>query len=125
MATIIEATDSTPKILLDFSSHLIAIVGESYPEDVNAFYGEIMKNVNDYLASTSGANIVVDINLKYFNSSSTKVFYNFFQALEAATEGNSVTINWRHAEEDDMSLETGEGFAEDLEHVTFNFLAYK
>jgi hypothetical protein len=124
MATIIEATDATPQIILDFAAHKIAFSGESYPEDVNHFYGDIMKAITAYLKASKNAPIVVDLNLKYFNSSSTKVFYNLFEMLEEATEFNSVTVNWHYAEEDDMALETGESFQEDLENVRLNLVSY-
>ncbi|MEY4504472.1 MAG: hypothetical protein RL154_766 [Pseudomonadota bacterium] len=124
MTVIIEATDATPKVILDFVSHNILISGESYPEDVNIFYGPIIEQIDGYLKSTQGQTIHIDINLKYFNSSSNKIFYNLFQMLESATENNTIVVNWRYAEEDDMSLETGESFKEDVEHLTFNLISY-
>jgi hypothetical protein len=124
MTAIIEATDATPKIILDFVSHNILISGESYPEDVNIFYGPIIEQIDGYLKSTQGQTINIDINLKYFNSSSNKIFYNLFQMLENVTEHNAIVVNWRYAEEDDMSLETGESFKEDVEHITFNLIPY-
>lgn len=124
MATIIEATEATPRVVLDFAAQNISFKGESYPEDVNAFYGDIMRAISTHLKASNNASIVVDMDLKYFNSSSTKIFYNFFEMLEVASEKNSIIVNWHYAEEDDMALETGESFQEDLERVRLNLVAY-
>ena len=64
---------------------------------------------------------VVNIELYYFNSSSSKVLMNFFEVLDkAAEQGCNITVNWIYEEEDEDSLEFGEEFAEDVDHLTFN-----
>jgi len=120
---IFEATAVTPKITLDLANNYFSFEGESYPEDVNAFYDPIMKPIESYLRNSEGKNFEFDFFLTYFNSASTKVFFNLFNLLEETTESNSVTVNWKHYEEDDTAEEFGQEFKEELDNVVFNFVA--
>lgn len=119
---IVEATAVTPKITLDPSKNYFSFEGESYPEDVNAFYDPIIKPLETYLKNSEGKAFEFDFFLTYFNSASTKVFFNLFNLLEDVTEMNSVTVNWKHYEEDDTAEEFGHDFKEDLVNVCFNFI---
>ncbi|MDA8403690.1 MAG: DUF1987 domain-containing protein, partial [Desulfobacteraceae bacterium] len=76
--------------------------------------------VEIFFAEPSDEPTVVNIELYYFNSSSSKVLMNFFEVLEKAAEaGQKITVNWIYEEEDEDSLEFGEEFAEDLSHIEF------
>jgi hypothetical protein len=47
--------------------------------------------VQNYLATCDGQSITVNVSLAYFNSSSTKMLFAFFDALnQAAMAGNDV-----------------------------------
>ena len=117
----IEATDRSPEIDFDFSANVFTIRGESYPEDVTAFYGEVIDNLEDHLSSLDGGGIEFNFELIYFNSSTAKVLMGLFDTLEETAEGDvDVTVNWYYDEEDDTMEELGEEFAEDLENATFN-----
>ncbi|MGA9046276.1 DUF1987 domain-containing protein [Sulfuricurvum sp.] len=121
--TTIPATVTTPKIVLDTQNNLFSFEGESYPEDVNAFFDPIIAPLKTHLKNLQDADIQFDFFLTYFNSASTKVFFNLFALLEEITEFNSVTVNWKHHEEDDTAEEFGQEFKEDLDNVRFNFIA--
>lgn len=117
----IAATDRSPEIRFDFQSRTLSLRGESYPEDVAAFYGPVLGDLEAFLKRLEGEAVVFDIALVYFNSSSAKALMNLFFMLEAAAEaGNAITVNWHYAEDDDTMQEFGEDFAEDLAQVTFN-----
>ncbi|MCF8040261.1 MAG: DUF1987 domain-containing protein, partial [Desulfohalobiaceae bacterium] len=65
----------------------------------------------------------VEMELIYFNSSSSKILMNFFDMLEdAARAGLPVTVQWKYHQDNDISLECGEEFQEDLEHVDFHLV---
>lgn len=119
----IAATERSPEIDFDFETGHFAIKGESYPEDVSEFYGEIIGGFNKYLARLENAEIVVDFSLVYFNSSSAKILMGLFDNLEeVASRGNKVTVNWHYEADDDNMEELGEEFGEDLQHAKFNML---
>jgi len=117
----IEATDRSPEVEFDFKNNTFVLKGESYPEDVTAFYGELIGNLESHLESLDGAEVQFTFELIYFNSSTAKVLMGLFDMLdEAAGGGLSVVISWIYDEEDDTMEELGEEFAEDLENATFN-----
>jgi hypothetical protein len=116
----IAATPSSPEVNFDFAQHHLSVRGESYPENAAAFYGDIIKSLRDYLTLCTDTSITMDIALAYFNSSSTKMLFNIFEALnDAQRAGNKITVNWYHDEEDDTMLEFGQELSDDFTDITF------
>ncbi|MCW3481835.1 DUF1987 domain-containing protein [Neisseriaceae bacterium JH1-16] len=108
------ATSATPEVDFRFDAHRLSLKGESYPENAQAFYGPLLDAASAYLAGSRGADIRIDVQLAYFNSSSTKLLMSLFELFnQAALSGNHVVVNWFHDEEDDTILEFGEEIAED------------
>mgnify|MGYP000550661508 FL=1 len=119
-----EQSKSTPWIHFDPQNNHLQIKGESYPENSANFYAPMMEWLEEYLNNLDDSGIRVDVELVYFNSSSSKVFMNLFDRLEeSARKGIHVEINWMYHEDNDTALECGEEFEEDLENVEFNLLA--
>ena len=118
----IEASARTPEIRL--SQGRLEIKGECYPEDVAEFASSIMPNI---LSSLEECNkFYVCIKLFYFNSSTAKFLYDFFENLDGvANSGKSIVVNWLYEPDDDSMQEAGEDFAEDLENLEFNLLEDK
>jgi hypothetical protein len=117
----VSATKFTPEISFDYNNRLLVIKGESYPENTSEFFNPVFKWLDDYLGEASENPTIVNIELYYFNSSSSKVLMNFFEVLDNAGEkGQKITVNWIYEEEDEDSLEFGEEFAEDMNHIEFN-----
>ena len=118
-----DQTKSTPWIHFDPQQNHLQIKGESYPENSAKFYTPMLEWLDAYLNNSSTQKVHVDVELIYFNSSSSKVFMNFFDRLEeAAQNGVQVEINWMYHQDNDTALECGEEFQEDLEKVTFHLL---
>ena len=116
----IEKTESTPLVDFDFDEGKFTLKGESYPENVSSFYGEIFERLQAYVEATSDKDILVEIELIYFNSSSVKAIMNFLDLMEELAEkGNRVKIIWLYEEDDETIMEFGEEFSEDLEAVEF------
>jgi len=117
----IEATATSPEIDFRFDQHLLSMKGESYPENAAAFYAPIVQQLRGYLASKHGATITANIALAYFNSSSTKMLFSIFDALDQAAEaGNQIVVNWYHEEEDETIFEFGEELKADFTSIIFN-----
>ncbi len=117
----IDATDRSPAIDFDFEALKFSVRGESYPEDVTAFYGPILDKFASCLEQAGEKAVEFNFELIYFNSSSAKVIMGIFDQLEeCAADGADVTINWHYDEEDDTMEELGEELAEDLEAAKFN-----
>jgi hypothetical protein len=118
------ATADSPEVDFRFDAHELALKGESYPENAAAFYGSIIRQLQDYLASCGdGTTITVDVALIYFNSSSTKMLFAFFDALNsAATRGVRVVLNWYHDPEDDTIGDFGGELRDDFTALEFRDL---
>jgi len=117
----IAATDRTPAVSFDFDKHHLKISGESYPEDVSAFYHPIFEALDASLAGLGDGSCRFDFELIYFNSSSAKAIMMLMEKLdEAAANGAEVEVYWYYDEEDDTMRELGEEFGEDLEHAAFH-----
>ena len=119
----VSATKFTPEISFDYTGRLLVIKGESYPENTSEFFNPVFKWLDDYLTENSQEPTTVNIELYYFNSSSSKVIMDFMDLFEeAASEGKNITINWIYDEDIEEALEFGEEFGEELEAVKFNLL---
>lgn len=115
-----EKGKATPYIHFDPENNHLEIKGESYPENSAKFYSPMLEWLETYLRQPVADSIEVHVELIYFNSSSSKILMNFFDMLEdAAREGLLVSVNWRYHEDNDIALECGEEFQEDLERVAF------
>jgi len=119
-----EAGESTPAIQFDPDEGKLVICGESYPEDTFDFYNPLMEALQAFL-DTSPEVFHVEVELVYFNSSTSKVLMDLFDMLEdAADDGAAVTVDWRYHAENDVAQENGEEFREDLDKVEFNLIEF-
>ena len=115
----IAATDRTPSISLTQDPLKLSISGESFPEDVSAFYGEVITAVNQ-LASTSKGKLDVEMAMVYINSSSIKAMYRIFEGIEAYRRaGNEVQVKWKAEADDDIMQELGEDFKDRFQALNF------
>ena len=118
----IAATDRTPEIILSSQPAKLSIKGESYPEDVSAFYGQVIQAVNSLVESPAGE-LTVEIQLIYINSSSIKALFRIFEGFEEyRKKDQNVTIQWLADEDDDIMQELGEDFIDRFPNLTINTL---
>jgi hypothetical protein len=121
---IIEETKYTPSIKLDATKGTIELIGKSYPENTFEFYKPMMEWVENYFDGNEAEKTVVNLEIIYFNSSSSKLFFDFFDLLEEAhNNGKSVEVNWIYDKENESALEAGEDFKEDFENLKFNLVS--
>ncbi len=120
---IIEATKYTPQIQFDAETHLLEIKGETYPENTAEFYAPVFKWLEEYIAILQNEAVTINLEINYFNSSSSKVLMDMFDKFEASVkEGKNITLNWIYDKENESSLEYGEEFQEDLEVLQLNLV---
>ena len=118
---IFEKSQRTPQV--EIASDRCLIQGECYPENIAEWSSPILDALRETLESSS-QDYNVDLELYYFNSSSAKFLFDFFEYLdEAAGEGRTININWRYRIEDDTMQEAGEDFQEDIEACKFELVA--
>jgi hypothetical protein len=92
----IEATKSTPLVNFDAASNTLELTGESYPENLTTFADPLFSWLEDYLAQLEEQTFTVNIELTYFNSSSSKMLLDLFDRLEeeVADNGKTIKVNW-------------------------------
>ena len=118
----IEASKYTPYIMMDGDTGVIDIRGKSYPENTFEFYTPVMEWLKDYFKNPQKKTILT-MEILYFNSSSSKFFYDLFDFLEAHSNMTDLVINWVYDEENESALEAGEEFKEDFEDLSFYIVA--
>lgn len=119
----IEATDETPKIILDPDNNIFEFSGKSLPEDVTTFYGPVLDWLDQY-GQSANDKTVVDFKLVYFNTASSKLILDILFKLEEIHEGGiDISIVWHYQEEDEDMEEAGEEYA-DLVEMPFELKSY-
>ena len=118
----IPATKYTPEINLDADKGLIEIKGKSYPENTFEFYAPVIKWIEEYLKCCVKDKITVNMEIIYFNSSSSKLFFDLFDLLDEVKDRYDITINWIYDEENESAEEAGEDFIEDFENLKINLV---
>jgi hypothetical protein len=106
----IDGTPKTPSISFDLAAGVLEIKGRSIPENSIEFYKPLVDSLDKYATSPKGQTNV-NIQLEYFNTSSSKCILDVFKKLEAIHKsGSAVTINWHYEEDDEDMLEAGEDY---------------
>lgn len=120
----IKETKSSPEIHFDSAHNVLELRGESYPENTAEFYTPVLTWLEEYLEQLDDQAVTVNMEIIYFNSSSSKVLMDFFDILDQAVEdGKNITVNWFYDKENESALEAGEEFKEDLEALPFHVVA--
>ena len=106
----LEGSPKTPTIEFNSGNGYLLIKGRSIPENSIEFYKSLIESLEEYNNSPQ-ENTKVDIQLEYFNTSSSKCILDVFKKLEAINAGNrEVIINWYYEEDDEDMLEAGEDY---------------
>ena len=103
----LEGTAKTPTVDFKSSGELL-IKGRSIPENSIEFYKPIIDWISNYGSSPQG-DTLVNIQLEYFNTSSSKCILDVFKKLESLS-GTSVKVKWYYEEDDEDMLEAGEDY---------------
>jgi hypothetical protein len=103
----LEGSAKTPTI--DFKSEgELLIKGRSIPENSIEFYKPLIDWISEYSDNPKGQTLV-NIQLEYFNTSSSKCILDVFKKLESISE-SEVSIKWFYEEDDEDMLEAGEDY---------------
>ena len=118
----IEKTQYTPDINLDVSGK-ISIAGKSYPKNTFEFYAPMMDWIKEYFETSAAELTTVNIEITYFNSSSSKLLFDFFDILNENIDDHSIKVNWIFGEENESAEEAGEDFIEDFEDLNIELVS--
>jgi hypothetical protein len=117
----IESSPKTPSIKFIQDDGVIEIKGRSIPENSIEFYKPLVDWLEDY-AKDPLQKTLVNIQLEYFNTSSSKCILDVFKKLEAIHKSkHDILINWYYEEDDEDMLEAGEDY-ESIIRVPFKMI---
>ena len=132
-AILLEATQTTPKIVIDPVSNKFEISGESRPENTSKFYNPIItwfdgyRSVLYYQKNSFGKSkkVTLDFKLDYFNSTSAKFILDiFFQLEKIHKEGYETEIIWHYDKRDTDMKESGEEFSKYVPAVPVQYVEF-
>ena len=121
MSFSLQATARTPAITLDETTAILTIAGESYPEDVSAFYEQVHKAIADYFGDHQD-DFNVHIKLTYFNSSARALMELLDMLDEEAAKARAITVMWFCDPDDDITREFAEDISADVENLSLTIL---
>lgn len=117
----IPGTPKTPSVEFDADTGKIEIKGRSIPENSIEFYKPLVDWLDEY-ATVAKDVTEVNIQLEYFNTSSSKCILDVFKKLENVNKSaNKVEINWYYEEDDEDMLEAGEDY-QSIIKIPFNMI---
>jgi hypothetical protein len=120
-AITIEGTAKTPTVKFDSTNGVFEIKGRSIPENSIEFYKPLVDWLDEYAKGPRDLT-QVNVQLEYFNTSSSKCILDVFKKLETIHKGKSeVIINWYYEEDDEDMLEAGEDY-ESIIRVPFKMI---
>lgn len=117
----VEGTQYTPEIHLD-PVGIMVFAGKSYPENTFDFYQPVMEWLEQYFSNDLPDRTVVNMEIIYFNSSSSKLFFDMFDMMEEVSADHALEVNWIFDPENESAREAGEDFIEDFEKLTINLV---
>ncbi len=107
----INPTPKTPKVHFDASKGHIEIRGRSIPENSIDFYRPLLAWLEEY-GDNPEPKTKAEIQLEYFNTSSSKCILDVFKALEEIHKKGKtdLKIHWYYEEDDEDMFEAGEDY---------------
>ncbi len=116
-------TDESPEVILDKSTNEFKFQGKSLPEDVKEFYNPIIEWVEQY-AMDPNDETVVEFNMEYFNSASSKQILDILERFALITEkGKKIAVKWHYMQDDEDMEDAGESYA-DIVDMPFELISY-
>lgn len=118
---VIDGTPKTPSVNFDSDSGVLQLKGRSIPENSIEFYKPLVEWLDDY-AKRPQSKTAVNIQLEYFNTSSSKCLLDLFKKLEVMHKGgNDILVKWYYEEDDEDMLEAGEDY-QSIVNVPFKMI---
>jgi hypothetical protein len=108
----IEARPKTPYVHFDGESGRMVFRGMSCAENSPEFYRSILSWVENYALRPS-PQTVIEMQFKYFNTSSAKCLLDVLNRFLRVREmGSLLVVNWFYEDDDEQMLEAGEHLSE-------------
>ncbi|MCE3278300.1 MAG: nuclear pore complex subunit [Bacteroidetes bacterium] len=119
-----EQSAKTPLINFDASTGTFELKGKSIPENSVLFYKPLFEWLDAYVQNPA-PKTNLNIQLDYFNTSSSKCIVDLFKKIEQIPKNakGEATINWMYDDQDDDMLEAGEDYKSIIK-MPFNLVSF-
>ena len=127
-----EEQNRTPRIMFSPDENLFYIRGTSAPEDVRKLYYPVLEWFNLFVEEIKKGEVKIfnnenplrfQFDLKYFNSSSAKFFFDFLVELKKLTLLRiPVNVEWYYEDSDQEMLEAGRDLSQ-LAEFEFTYIS--
>ena len=115
-------TTSTPYVLVEEEKDYMKMEGRCFHENIVAYFKEINDWLDKYL-KTDFVKFTFDNEINYFNSSTTKLIYNMLLKMDQiVSDKNKIIVNWITTEDNEIMIECGEDFQEEMKRLEFNLI---
>ncbi len=127
----IEATEDSPKVILDDQNQVFLLEGESRPQHAYNFFKPIINWLEEYgkilfwQKEHFGKNrrMTVQFKLNYFNSTSAKFIGDILFILDKLCEdGFEVRVKWYYSKEDIDMKESAEEYMKMTKKLTYKLV---
>jgi hypothetical protein len=116
----IHSTKNSPEIILN-PDGFIKVKGRSIHENTIDIFKPVELWIDEYVKAPAGTTLV-DVDLEYCNSASSKFLIHIFQMISrVGIAQKKFQINWFYEDGDEDILERGEYFSSVL-NIPFNFI---
>jgi len=117
-----EGTTSTPYVLIDEEKSYMRLEGRSFHEDVAKFFRDVSNWLDSYLETDFGV-FTFDCEMNYFNTSTIKLLLNMLMKMDRyASAEKRIVVNWITTASNDIVIECGEDFHEEIKNIEFNMI---
>lgn len=99
----------------------LLLEGRSMPEDVFKLFNPLLK----FALKLTVTKVDFDINLEYFNTSTSKKILELLRALDNNMKIREINVIWHYEAGDEDSVEMAEIFEECLAHTNFYYSEHK
>ncbi|MBK9285222.1 MAG: DUF1987 family protein [Sphingobacteriaceae bacterium] len=114
---VIPQTQHTPLVVASEDEGIISIKGKIIPENPDEFFNQLEVLTEQCIIKTKNENISLNIQLDYFNTTSSKMLAKYFKSLLI----KQPQINWHYEKGDDSIKEAGEDYSSML-NFPFNII---
>lgn len=122
---LLEASDNSPKVIMDKDKAYIEFVGRSYPENTFAFYRPITEWLRQYfkLYVNNENMTVIKFKFLYFNSATTQIIFEILDIIEDSGVRN-LDISWYYDKESEIGYEDYEDYSEEFPSLNIKPVGY-
>jgi hypothetical protein len=116
----VNATNSTPAVIFG-EDNILSIKGRSIPANESKFYNPLI----EWAKKVTVSKLIVDLNLEYMNSGSSKMLLYLLKTLDTNTSVEKLIVKWYYEAGDESTYECGKIFKEMLRKAEFRFCRYR